>query len=422
MSFSLEYVLSGSTGTKICNKEFIEVPEYRDLIASMLKKINRDDHAFSILFNAYTQSEAEMVKLNDHYLPSLRSLHSDSGGLQMITLGGSITEEGKRKVYDRQAKYSDIAMSFDEIPVKTLSNKAQMGVTALRRFDRQNLKQYAVDSAKNLMAQIEHFQKVGGGRAKPLAIIHGNDVDTYIDFANYMFDTIPLDMHDLVGGLSISGQTLGEGTLEAVERAFVSCIIPHNNKKTMHLLGVGSMSRLIPYLAFMRSGLFDKDTHISYDSTTHSGGLIRREYIDGNLNRLKPGKQFNTTWERVYDDVIRVFPESKTDIPGAKVFFEASNLDIETRKGQERPYIRACIGFLCASIENFKLASDRALTSDEALIGLARDVKMERIIYNLLNIRDRKDFDEWKLNYGMHYSTDRIKDVDTNDSLEQFFT
>ena len=419
---TFEYVMSGSTGCKIYNKEFIEHPENKEEIHRLFKAINRKEHGYSILFNALTQSEAEMVKLNTHYRDVLHSIHADSGGLQMITLGLGITPENKRKIYDRQAKFSDVAMSFDEIPIVTTEKRAVMGVTSLRRFDRENLKDYAVRSADNLREQIDYFHSHGGNRAHPLAIIHGNDIESYIDFANYLFDALPLDMHNDVAGLSVSGQSIGEGVVEAVERAFATALLPHNYHNKFHLLGVGSISRILPYLALTRSGLFKEGMHMSYDSTTHSGGLVRREYIDRNLSRIKPGKGYNTHWERIYEDILKLFPWVKDNVPTPRDLFWAMELDKEGREGKRLLFLNATIGFLCGAIENFKNKIDECLSNTDTLIDIAEENgKQGRLMSNLITIRDRKDFDEWKRLYGRYYSSDRIKDTTIESSLAEFF-
>lgn len=419
---TFEYVMSGSTGCKIYNKEFIESPENKAEIHRLFKAINKPEHGYSILFNALTQSEAEMVKLNTHYREALHSVHADSGGLQMITLGLGITPENKKKIYDKQARFSDVAMSFDEIPIVTSTARAAMGVTSLRRFDRANLKDYAVRSAQNLIEQIEYFHSHGGDRAKPLAIIHGNDVQSYIDFANYMFDAIPEEMHKDVAGLSVSGQSIGEGVVEAVERAFATALLPHNYHNKFHLLGVGSISRILPYLALIRSGLFKDGMHMSYDSTTHSGGLVRREYIDRNLTRIKPGKGYNTDWERIYEDILLLFPWVKDHVPGPREMFRSFELDKEGREGKRFVFLNSTIGFLCGAIENFKNKIDECVKDNTALIEIAEENgKQGRLMSNLITIRDQTDFDEWKRLYGRYYSSDRIKDTTVESSLEEFF-
>ena len=108
----------------------------------------------------------------------------------MVTLGLSITDELKQKVYDSQAAYSDCAMSFDEIPVSLLSNRAVRSDTSSKYFDRSRFEWCARESGRNLKTQIETFIKAKS-QAKPMFIVQGrNDPRVPVTEAEQMVKAI----------------------------------------------------------------------------------------------------------------------------------------------------------------------------------------------------------------------------------------
>jgi len=50
--------------------------------------------------------------------------------------------------------------------------------------------------------------------------------------------------------------------------------LPQNLKSNVHLLGIGSIKRMLPALIMSQSGYLDSDIHISYDSSRHSNAPI----------------------------------------------------------------------------------------------------------------------------------------------------
>ena len=105
------------------------------------------------MYNAYTEKRPGEW-MGEHYRSLVHSIHADSGGLQMITLGRTITNELKEEVYDSQARNSDIAMCFDVIPVRTLdAGRSDRLDLNNRRFDRTDLERCARETGRNLRRQ-----------------------------------------------------------------------------------------------------------------------------------------------------------------------------------------------------------------------------------------------------------------------------
>lgn len=108
----------------LLNREDTEIPhKVFNILDNKFKNQN-----FGGLFNAYTEkSYAYGIKTN----PSPINWISDSGGLQVITQGKRITPTFKDSIYKIQTECSNIAMCFDEMPIKLIGD-------SVGRFDLSN--------------------------------------------------------------------------------------------------------------------------------------------------------------------------------------------------------------------------------------------------------------------------------------------
>ena len=122
-----EYVGSGTSYFKLMYEESYR-PENLEVFAATYGSLNNQhEHKISLLYNAFTEKRTG-PRLKEHYAKHLHTIHADSGGLQMITLGKTITDELKEDVYANQALNSDVAMCFDLIPVVVLSERTTTGI------------------------------------------------------------------------------------------------------------------------------------------------------------------------------------------------------------------------------------------------------------------------------------------------------
>ena len=83
--------------------------------------------------------------------------------------------------------------------------------------------------------------------------MQGNDVDTYLEWADIILKTVPKDQHHLLGGIAMGAAALGTGNLEDVQRAYIASEVPirdEDGQMNLHILGVGSLRRMLPYLIF----------------------------------------------------------------------------------------------------------------------------------------------------------------------------
>jgi len=231
--------------------------------ASQYLKDKLNNHVeISGLFNAFTEEMmANRVTESGHdfrkFFPD--GMYADSGGLQVITQGKKITEEMKKKIYSVQAKYSDYAMSFDELPFKISDGQ--------RIYLPDKVAECGIKAGHNLKEQIEFFESIDA-KTKIFPIIQGvgfKDMNLYAsNLLNVLNDKQILKLECLaVGGV--------QSEFEILERAiniYKSDEIPAQLKNHFHLLGVTGFRKLLPILIGAKKGFLPGLKRLSFDSTT----------------------------------------------------------------------------------------------------------------------------------------------------------
>ena len=282
-----EYVASGLSHAAL-NKKYLSDEVDNNLygecitnINNMFKAINQDHHRVSLLFNAYIEKHYGVLFNKLFYKNTLNNIYSDSGGLQMITLGHTSTDELKNSVYDIQSNLSTVGMCFDEIPVTVNANeKTSTTNMSARIYDVNVFAQKAKETGINLKNQIEYFKNNPNNMCKPMIILQGNCFDTYQQWTDIVLNEIGHSNWKYIDGIALGGAALGQGVYEDLQRNFYCTHVelPSEIKiKHYHLLGVGSLFRMLPMMALIRDKKID--AHISYDSTTHTGGISRGNYF-----------------------------------------------------------------------------------------------------------------------------------------------
>lgn len=415
-----EYVASGLNHTQIertwARQEY-SIPIYKELFSAISSAGN-----FSFLFNAFTEEKLGDV-LKD-YRDSVYSIHSDSGGLQIVTLGKKVTSELYRDIYRRQAKNSDIAMSFDEIPVKRLSDKIEMNDFQSRVFDMNNYKDFAKKSGENLIEQIQLFLDEKS-KTKPLLIAHGNDLETYRVWVDTMLATIPSNLHQHIGGIAVSGASLGGGLLEDFQKAAFISEIDHEH---IHLLGIGSVKRLLPLMVFGRNGLYKKDYHVSYDSTSHTSGINKGSYwYQGKM--IDVGRFMGPNYKHVYSDIDTKINLRQKGIELKDFYATMSKRDYSKMKVNDTAFIEEevikfiyiTLGFGASSIINFIKDVELCSSSEKQLDKYSKLYKMSKDIYSLKQISSISDFEYWLKTCTNHIPSKRIKKSTEMHTLGELF-
>jgi hypothetical protein len=403
----LEYVASGSSYFKLMYAESLE-PQNLDFFARTFGSLNNThNHKISLLYNAYTEKRPGEW-MGEHYRPLVHSIHADSGGLQMVTLGRTITNELKEEVYDSQARNSDIAMCFDVIPVRTLdSGRSERLDLSNRRFDRTDLERCARETGRNLRRQIDFFDEKGSN-SRPMLITQGNDYDSYMKWTQYVVEELTPYHVSRIGGIAMGAAALGKGSLEDFKRAFYFTQLPIElESKHLHLLGVGSVYRMIPQFIFMQNGLY-KDVEMSYDSTTHTSGVTQGRYYKDDL-ALNFTRAFDDNYRIVWEDIKRNFPFYEYDL---NTFYEALNISSRTyqeKHGNIDPSLQTYGVFVSSAIKNFLAHVEKLQSSRDEIMKMSRGI--DATAFNALySVRTKQDFDHWLQNVGPYVASEPVQE------------
>ena len=400
MMYTFEYVATGIGHTYLMSNMFMKNPEVVDFVNDTFSKLNgRNNSKFSLLFNAYTEAKYG-GHLNRLYRSGVHQFHSDSGGLQIVTLGKKITPELRHDVYKVQAKYSDVAMSFDEIPVVNAGDKSTMGQTSGRFFDKNNVIQMAKLSGQNVHDQINTFLDEKS-KTKPYIIAHGNCRETYLQWLDIIYQEIPSHLHQYVGGIAVSGVALGAGLLEDIQKAFYTKDFLEYNSN-IHILGVGAIARMLPYLTLISSDFYKKDMHLSYDSTSQTAGIARVALYEQG-KEIKHGKKLHYIYDQLYDKVNEIVDLKAAGV-SHETFFEIMNKkctkrllnssdEFDLEKVME--FAHVVIGWLAYSVNDITSLVDKLSKSTEETIAYAHGKGWARDMSPLSNINDLKTFEEW---------------------------
>lgn len=427
MNKSLEYVISGPAYLRLGAEQCNDL-ETLEMINNMISRTvhNKNGHEFSLLYNGFT--EKNFGKKLQKYRPAIKNIHADSGGLQIITRGLPNTPETRNKVFNNQAEWADIGMSFDEIPVKTTSTDGTSAKIDTRRryFDVDNFENYARQTGKNLKEQIETYDKLNS-KCRPFMIVHGACHETYAQWANYVLEEVG-NLKDRIGGVAMGSAALGMGQLEDVKRAFYVSLLPMQRPFHLHILGVGALKRMLPYLLFSQTGLYE-NIDISYDSTTHSmsldNGLFYFSYYKKTGtgyggSSVKMGRPFSNIYNTVTEEINTVCNLDFT----SKQFHELMNLPVGEyveKGGKFKDIMEARLGFILTNVHNFTKDVETLKTNKDEFLRFCRDKKCENEYATLFDVKTIDDFLYWERHVGSKYMESESVAHAPPVSLEELF-
>ena len=391
----LEYVVSGTSYMRIANPLAANDPDTAGVINQIFDNFvnNHYSHNYSILYNAY--QEADYGGRFEPYRDHIKNIHADSGGLQIVTQGKTITEELKEKVYQNQAEFADVGMCFDEIPIIMPSGKSDRNDVSGRYFDFENYEALARKTGNNIRKQVEIFDEKSSS-CKSFAILQGNCYDTYMTWFDRMLSEVPQSGHGYIGGVAMGAAALGTGPLEDVKRAFIASQLPFRNaegKLHLHVLGVGSVRRMIPYLIFCQNGLYDH-VEISYDSTSHARAAENGLYFI-NGRTMSIGRAWGPNYELIYNDLNTVMDVGTT----IEDFYNVLNNGVGDYKklgGDLYMWMRVRTMVVAGSTRNFMRTMQTMLTDKDALLKYSVKMRLEHQFRNLYNIKSVDDFRRWE--------------------------
>ena len=426
-----EYVASGLSFLRVRFKESHR-GDTADRLNGMWNLLRgKHNHEFSFLYNAFIEKEFGEFFRDVYRGKGVKQIYADSGGLQMITLGKTITPQLKQDVYTNQGTYSDCAMSFDEIPVSLKSARSVRSDTSNKYFDRSKFEWCARQSGRNIRDQIETFIKMGSD-ARPFFIAQGNDLDTYVRWTELAMEEIPQELQQFIGGVALGAVALGTGTLEDCKRAFYYTQLPlSQTTHHFHLLGVGSVSRLLPVIALQNHDVY-KNTLISYDSTTHTSGVQMGRYYGPDFQWITPGRAYmdETTGKynaENYEDYARINADIRNHVKDYNVddtfFQEAMNVPVRRyqslHNGEFLPPIEAFSAFFVASTMNF-IRHVETVVEDFTEAHKITDVKTYKAMADLRGVKTREDFEYWLRHAGTSLDSQPIEDGQPSSLPEDF--
>ena len=304
-----EYVISGLTMG--IDDLYYNAEVAKPYIHHMNQKIqdmnNRyENQNMSILYNALHEKR-HGVTMTETMSHSWNRIFADSGGLQLARTPTKNTPAERDKVFEHQAKYSDVAMIFDEIPVEydlTLTGGNSMKASIVgRRFVRDDVVKTAEATRDNVKRQIEVFKK-NNSKSKIMLISQGQDVDSwrlYIETICKGLDDEEIDT--MISGVSLGSQCNGNHFAHRMEMIYAcrEYQVPDPLRKNIHLLGVGNPNALMPFIISPK--YFDFIENLSYDSSSHASSWFFSRYRDKNYKQITLDAPFRT--KRTLEDIVK---------------------------------------------------------------------------------------------------------------------
>jgi hypothetical protein len=411
MNNRLEYVLSGAAHCRITLASATIDPA-ATLIRNVVDKTTDmlQHHNITALYNAFTEvPNGRNMAAGKHFRTPM---HADSGGLQIITRKMKADASIRQRVYEAQAKYAGVAMCFDEIPttVNALASR--------RKFDPDLVKEKARATGNNILDQAKYFQKIGTD-TKVFIVVQGNCMDTYNQWIEEIVKIIPEDLYPQIGGMSFAATSSGSGELQDIERiySFANCPAPDQWKHKLHLLGVGSPTRMLPVLGFMHSGLLD-DMLISYDSTTHSSSVTQRRYLSEACKFIECGEGNRERLFGLYNycnDYFNILADFDTF---ADTFTYNRDAFI-TKNGEHNLHIFHEIMIASCMVSVFHLTRrlEEAMEKKSAYKKLCRERDCNSHQY-LVEVKTKEDYDRYMKELGGFLSSSAVKREGEGSSLD----
>lgn len=277
---TLEYVASAWMNFNFLNSKDPELlkwasENYTANLKYMMSKLENNIFEFSGLYNAFYEPEQyERILECGISDPSCghKHVYADSGGLQMMKQNLNITEEIKKNIMQNQAKYSDFAFIFDEIP--------SYNVDDTRVFVNEWVKPYGERTGQNLNTLLKVI-KDNNSHTKAIPIVQGRGREQITEFTNAMLSQISKNDLKYIEAFAMgNAHGNGFGLLQSTSTFLSMKNIDNKFKKHIHLLGVTGFDRMIPILQLVKNGLFEHTEKISFDSSYHA-----KTYAFGNLQK-----------------------------------------------------------------------------------------------------------------------------------------
>ncbi len=259
------------------------------------------------LFNAYTEeSFARRVEESGTEFRKTYpdGMYADSGGLQVVTQGKTITSDQRKQIYKIQALYSDYAMSFDEIPAKMIHTKDSDGkiLKSERVYLTDKVAESGMKAGLNLKEQITYFNEIGSS-CKIVPIVQGIGLEDMSEYTLNMLNELNDEELKHLECLAVGGLSNEFELLERASNIYNIDGIPSLLKSHFHCLGVTGFRRLMPILIGAKNGLFPGLKKISFDSTTFTKSYLLGS-VQPSLNDYQKNRKVQKCLGRVRNNFV----------------------------------------------------------------------------------------------------------------------
>ena len=392
-----------------CNFKETQSGELMEELNNLWSNVRgKHNHEFSFLYNAHVEKHYGETFYTKYRGRGIKQVYADSGGLQIITLGLTNTPELKQNVYKAQGQYSDCAMSFDEIPVSVIGTRSSRSDITNKYFDRNKFEWCARESGRNIKNQIETFIEMGS-EAKPFFIAQGHDLETYVKWTEYALEEIPEELHEYIGGVAMGSAGMGTGVLEDCKRAFFFTQLPLFGKVNhLHLLGIGSVARMVPTLAMIRAGLYN-DVHVSYDSTSHTSGIEMGRYYGPNFKWISYSRHFGIDYININNDIKKLIPEWEMSDELLHYSMNESVRRYQKKHDDVKPPILAYNAAFVGSVINF-INHLNKVNNDFKLVNTLMSEKMYGAMDAFSTVKTSEQFKYWEKEVGRYLPSQSIRD------------
>ena len=426
-----EYVQSGLAYTRVTTSRY-----NGEAMQKLMDKafIQHPDFYLSGLFNAYV--EKGVTRVLDRF--NFHEIHVDSGGLQMALQNKQITPEFKREIYQTQGQWGTIAMCFDEIPLyvrELIKSESSSNRTRIdnKLYLPELAKEKAEHTGRNVNEQLRILKDMGS-KCKVMMIAQGNKAEDFAEFIETQYAQIDPDLRDGIKGIALADTCIGNGVMESVEmlHGLKLINIPKQYKTHVHLLGVGSLTRMMPVIELVRSGFLDHDLHVSIDSTSHTSAYVMGKLIDidGRMTSLGTGPSEDNIrlFTDIYNDYMREFyGDSYRD---DYIKFMTTNLRGSTHIHQkdtlgDMAYLTYSFAPLIY-VKRFMLAmNDCRKSFDNYHKYMKNKEKLISAMYQLSKVKTLDDMEEFKQRLGPYVDSKRIprksEGVNKQITMDDFF-
>jgi hypothetical protein len=252
-----------------------------------------------------------------------------------------------------------------------------------------------------------------------MLIAQGNDYDSYMKWVEYIVDELTPDHVRKIGGIAMGAAALGKGSLEDIKRAFYYAHLPIElESRHLHLLGVGSVYRMLPQIIMMQNGVY-QDVQMSYDSTTHTSGVTQGRYYM-NDTTFTFTRAFDDSYRIVLEDIKRNYPFYELDVDQFYECLNVSSRTYEAKHGSINNSLQTYVAYVSSCIKNFIEQVDRISQSREAVMKFAKG--LDRNAFDALySVHTPEDFAHWLRHVGPYMDTQPVLEYTEPSSLEGLF-